>query len=90
MVRIAALGLILAVAWFGVACGDESGEGVAAEATDAVEKAAKGLEENIEKSNRVYEETYDEARERGEDAIDAAGDAYNAVLEIPEEEKKAP
>jgi hypothetical protein len=48
---------------------------------------AKELGEKVEKSAKVMGQTYDEARERGENAVDAAGEAYNEVLEIPEEEE---
>ena len=65
------------------------------ETVDALEKkrggaeaVAEELSENVENSARVYEETYDAARERGEGAIEAGGEAYEAVLDIPEEKKK--
>jgi hypothetical protein len=68
-------------------------------AADAVE--AKGLEQaaqdeaasvvdtaraNVEDSTRTEREAYDAARESGGTVIEAAGDAENAVLAIPNEE----
>ena len=48
---------------------------------------ADTLEENLEGSKKIMEETYEAAREEGEGAVEAAGDAYEAVLE--EGKKKA-
>jgi len=49
-----------------VACGSDEGD---------------TLEQNLEQSKKTMEETYEAAREEGEGAVEAAGDAYNAVLE---------
>lgn len=48
---------------------------------------ANTLEGNVEQSKKVMEEGYDAARAKGQDAVEAAGDAYNDVLD--EDEKKA-
>lgn len=82
MPRSLAVGLsVLALAAFGVACGDE---GPARDAVGTVDE----LSENVENSARVYDETYDAARKAGEDRIEAGGEAYDAVLDIPEEEEE--
>lgn len=46
-----------------------------------VESVAKELEDNVEQSGEIMEDTYEEARAEGEDAVEAAGDAYEGVLE---------
>lgn len=74
--------LLIATAALGAACRDER------PAERAVEAGAEKLSENVDDSAGVYDETYDAARERGEGAIAAGGDAYNAVLEIPEEKEE--
>lgn len=71
-IRIAVASSLLALVPLISACRDESRE----------------LTENVEESARVYDETYDDARSEGENAIEAGGDAYNAVLEIPEEKEE--
>lgn len=76
--------LILALAAFGVACGGGGPEEDEAKAA-AIEKE---LGENVERSTRTLEETYDAARKSGESAVDAGGEAYNAVQDLSEEEKK--
>lgn len=45
------------------------------------ETPADVAETNIEQSEEIMEETYEEARAAGEGPIQAAGDAYNAVLD---------
>ena len=92
-IRFTTLLMILALAAFGAACGNDAPDksAIAAEAGDAlrdVEAGAERLAENVEDSARVYDETYDAERERGENAIEAGGAAYEAVLETPEEEEK--
>jgi hypothetical protein len=37
----------------------------------------------------VYEETYEQKRKQGEGRIEASGDAYDAVLEVPKERAEA-
>ena len=71
------------VAWvaLGVACG-EGGEAVK-KASRKVADEAKVLEENVERSARVAEETYRTEREEDVGRVQAAGDAYEAVREIP-------
>lgn len=63
---------------------DVEEQGVAATAKEAGEK----LEGNVERSAQVYEDTYQEKRAAGEGVVDASGDAYDAVLEEPDEESK--
>jgi hypothetical protein len=86
--RRTALFMSLTLAAFGVACG---GEGPS-EDVEAIEKGAKAMEEeiveNVERSAETYEETYEEARKKGESAVEAGGEAYNAVQDLAEEEKK--
>ena len=36
---------------------------------------------NIENANELMEETYKKSREEGEGRVEAAGDAYNALLD---------
>ena len=50
-----------------------------------VKAAAEEAEGNVEHSEELMEETYDKAREEGEGRVEAAGDAYNAVLEAGRE-----
>ena len=87
---------LAAIAVVGVSFGVACGEGEAPQrAIKAVEKEAEVLEENVERSARVMKETYKVEREEGVGRVEAAGDAYEAVREIPlekaaaeEEEKK--
>jgi hypothetical protein len=75
----------------------EAAEGVAAEAIDqkgiagaagqAADDVADTARANVEESTRTAEETYDAARKSGEGVVDAAGDAENAVLAIPDEKE---
>lgn len=68
----------------------------AREAVDAVEtragaeKVGDELSENVEDSVRVYDETYDAARERGENPIEAGGEAYDEVLDSAAPKKEEP
>jgi len=55
----------------------------------AIEEGAQVLEENVQHSTIVAKDTYRAEREQGVGRIQAAGDAYEAVLEIPKK-KKAP
>jgi uncharacterized membrane-anchored protein YhcB (DUF1043 family) len=61
--------------------------GQAAEAVDtkgavqAAEDAARQLEANVEQSLETEKETYEKKRAEGEGVVEAAGDAYEAVLE---------
>jgi len=59
------------------------------ETPGGAEAVAEELSENFENSARVYDESYDAARKRGENAIEAGGEAYDDVLDIPEEETEA-
>ena len=54
------------------ACSDTNGQ----DPTLADEAAA-----NIENANELMEETYKKSRAEGEGRIEAAGDAYNALLD---------
>jgi hypothetical protein len=49
----------------------------------AVGEGAEVLRGNVEHSAQVAGETYRAEREQGVGRIEAAGDAYEAVLEIP-------
>lgn len=59
----------------GVARSD--GPGVA----DEVEETAEELKENIEHSDELAKKTYESDRKQGEGRVEAAGNAYEAVLE---------
>lgn len=78
-----AVGLGLGVA---VGCGDS---GKLEDAAEKVEETARELEENVGNAAETMEDTYAEKRAEGEGRVEAAGDAYNEVLEVPEEEKKS-
>jgi hypothetical protein len=58
---------------------DVEADGVEATA----DSAAKTLDDNVERSLQVGEETYDAARADGENDVEAAGDAYDAILAEP-------
>lgn len=58
-------------------------EGRAAEKT--VEHAAETVEQNVEHSAKVEGKTYETDRKEGTGPVESAGDAYEAVLEIPGE-----
>jgi hypothetical protein len=49
------------------------------------EAAGEEVEENVEHSEKLMEETYESEREAGTGSVEAAGDAYEAVLEAGRE-----
>jgi hypothetical protein len=53
------------------------------------EEAAEALRDNPPEAAGVYEETYEQKRKQGEGRIEASGDAYDAVLEVPKERAEA-
>jgi hypothetical protein len=67
----------------------------AAKATDDTTETAKKelasatemLEDNVEQSTKDMKDTYDAKRAEGTSAVEAAGDAYEAVLEEPSKEE---
>lgn len=67
--------LAAAFAAIAIACGNQD----SAESTAG--RVAEELEDNVEQSAETMKDTYDEARQQGEGAVEAAGDAYNKVLE---------
>jgi hypothetical protein len=52
---------------------------------EEAEAGAEELEENVEHSEELMEETYDKERKEGAGVVEAAGDAYEAVLEAGSE-----
>ncbi|MDE0886643.1 MAG: hypothetical protein OSB70_14040 [Myxococcota bacterium] len=52
---------------------------------DEAEATADELEDNVEHSEELLEDTYDEDRKEGEGTVEAAGNAYEAVLEAGRE-----
>jgi hypothetical protein len=80
--RIRGLAGCLAVVVAGVAFG-------CSEAREEAEKVSEVVRENPKDAVEVYEDTYEEKRKKGEGRVDAAGDAYNAVLEVPKERAEA-
>lgn len=68
----------IATLLFAAACSQEQ----------SAEAVAEDLADNVERSAEIEKDTYDEARERGEGAVQAAGEAYEAVLEVPDEEEQ--
>jgi hypothetical protein len=71
---------------FALGCGEQVDERAAADAkagANDAREAAKTLEQNAERSERVMGQTYDDARKDGTGAAAAAGDAYDAVLDEP-------
>ena len=58
-----------------------SAPGIAWSEDNEVEAAAEELEENVEHSEELLEKTYDEDRAEGEGRVEAAGNAYESVLE---------
>ena len=50
-----------------------------------VKAAAEEAEANVDHSEELMEETYDKDRAEGEGRVEAAGDAYEAVLEAGRE-----
>lgn len=87
-VRFTVVPLVFALAALSAACGDEGSAGRTVDARDGAEAVAEELSGNVENSGRVYDEAYDDARKRGENPIEAAGEAYDAVLATPEEKEK--
>jgi len=87
-VRIALVFGALALA-VTVGCSEQSAKDAVQSAEEHMDAAGEKLEENVDRSNEILEETYDKARAEGEGAVEAAGDAYNAMLEEPEKEKEA-
>ena len=75
-----ALASLLAAALLG-GCGD-AGEQRAASGLEDAGTTAAG---NVERSEKIMADTYDEERKQGEGAVEAAGDAYNAVLDAGRE-----
>jgi hypothetical protein len=71
----AAIALILAPATL------QAGHHLAHEAKAAAEE----IEDNVENSEKLMEETYDKDRAEGEGVVEASGDAYEAVLEAGRE-----
>ncbi|MFP8882378.1 MAG: hypothetical protein VCE43_24320, partial [Myxococcota bacterium] len=51
---------------------------------DSARALASNLEERVENATEVDEESYEESRRQGEGRVQAAGDAYEAVLEVGE------
>lgn len=92
-VRIATMLLAVLLLAGGVAtgCGDARQEAEQAatqdEAAADLEKAAETTAANVERSAETMKETYDEKRAEGEGRVEAAGDAYNKVLEEGSEEE---
>lgn len=70
-------------------CGQDSSTERAAEkieaAEQAAERAAETVGDHVENAGEVLEEGYGSARKQGESPVEAAGDAYNEVLEVPED-----
>jgi hypothetical protein len=68
-------------------CGEQRAERAAATGEQAAEAdartTAETLEGNVERSAKIMQDTYDAEREAGEGRGEAAGDAYNAVLDEP-------
>jgi hypothetical protein len=60
-------------------------EGVVDAARNAAGSAADTARAKVEESARTEQEAYDAARKSGEGVVEAAGDAENAVLAIPDE-----
>ena len=65
----------------GVATGCGETEKEAEKAAAELEKGAETAAANVERSAETMKETYDEKRAAGEGRVQAAGDAYNEVLE---------
>lgn len=56
----------------------------------ATAEAADAVEDEVEHSVDVGEHAYEVKREKGEAPLSAAGAAYNAVLDIPDQEHARP
>lgn len=76
--RSAFIGCLLGtlIGGFALGCGDQAGND------------ASQLEENVADSIELQRETYEEKRAEGEGAVEAAGEAYNAVLDEGREKAK--
>jgi hypothetical protein len=87
-------GLIIATLLLSLSlgCGERSADRAVDSGEQAAEAdaraAAETLEGNVERSARIMHDTYDADREAGEGRVDAAGDAYDAVLDEPLEEEE--
>lgn len=81
-VRAVCLCFAVAAAGLAVGCGQD-------EAREEIKEAAEVVGERPKDAIRVYEETYEEDRKKGEGRVEAAGDAYEAVLEVPKERAEA-
>lgn len=67
------------------AAGDAGAAEQAIDARGGVEGVANELEKNVEHSAETYDESYNAARKSGENVIEAGGQAYNSVVDIPRE-----
>lgn len=63
---------------------DVEKQGVVGTAKDV----GKDLEGNVERSAQAYDKTYQEKRAAGEGVVGATGEAYDSVLDEPDEEQK--
>ena len=77
---LVAMASLLAIALLG-ACSDSGEQRAASELEDAGRTAVG----NVERSEKIMADTYDEEREKGQGRVEAAGDAYNAVLDAARE-----
>lgn len=75
-----ALASLLAAAFLG-ACSDSADRRTESD----LEEAGKTAVRNVERSQKVMADTYDEKRKQGEGRVEAAGDAYNEVLDAGRE-----
>lgn len=78
--RARSLGVWVAAAVAGIAFACSEGE-----IRKDADEAAKVVRDNPENAARVYDETYEKERQKGEGRIEASGDAYDSVLEVPKE-----
>jgi hypothetical protein len=62
-------------------------EGAAAAAEQDADAVGDSLRKNIDETRSAAEEAYEEDREEGEGRLEAAGDAYNAVLDVPRDKE---
>ena len=77
---IVALASLLAAVLLG-ACSDSADRRTESD----LEEAGKTAVRNVERSQKIMADTYDEKRKQGEGRIEAAGDAYNEVLDAGRE-----
>jgi hypothetical protein len=70
-----------------VAKGAETAAKDAEEAAKDAAGVAKEIPGNVEESAHVYDKTYKAERKKGDNPLEAGGDAYDSVLEIPDEQK---